>query len=148
MQVNAGVTHVDGEPAPSTALQRSSARYLHRPDADYVSYDPLRTSMTGAKLVASSNASNAAHWLWQVGTELATPEFETNDLGRLTVSDGVIGEAEIEYRETVPGRWWRQYSFSWPHATTGTMAGELQRSEFEPSVRHHVAELLADRTER
>ena len=36
MQLNAGVTHVDGEAAAIDRLQRASARYLQRPDADYV----------------------------------------------------------------------------------------------------------------
>ena len=134
MQVNAGVTHIDGEAAAIDRVQRASARYLQRPDADYVSYDPRRTSMTGAKLVASIDRSNAEHWSWEIGTELASPEFETNDIGRLTVTDGVIGEAEIEYQETVPGRWWRQYSFTLAARNDWNYGGELQRSEFEPSV--------------
>jgi hypothetical protein len=134
MQVNAGVTHIDGEAAAIDRVQRASARYLQRPDADYVSYDPRRTSMTGAKLVASIDRSNAEHWSWEIGTELASPEFETNDIGRLTVTDGIIGEAEIEYQETVPGRWWRQYSFTLAARNDWNYGGELQRSEFEPSV--------------
>jgi hypothetical protein len=134
MQVNAGVTHIDGEAAAIDRVQRASARYLQRPDADYVSYDPRRTSMTGAKLVASIDRSNAEHWSWEIGTELASPEFETNDIGRLTVTDGVIGEAEIEYQETVPGPWWRQYSFTLAARNDWNYGGELQRSEFEPSV--------------
>jgi uncharacterized protein DUF5916 len=134
MQVNAGVTHVDGEAAAIDRLQRASARYLQRPDADYVNYDPRRTSMTGMKLVAGFERSNAEHWSWEVGTEFASPEFETNDIGRLSVVDGLIGEAEIEYQETVPGRWWRQYSFTLSARNDWNYGGELQRSEFEPSV--------------
>ena len=134
MQVNAGVTHVDGEGAAIDRLQRASARYLQRPDADYVSYDPRRTSMTGTKLVASLDRSNAEHWSWEVGTEIVSPEFETNDIGRLSIADGVIGEAEIEYQETDPGRWYRQYSFTFAGRNDWNFGGEQQRSEFEPSV--------------
>ena len=134
LQVNAGVTHIDGEAAAIDRVQRASARYLQRPDADYVNYDPRRTSMTGTKLVASIDRSNAEHWSWEVGTEIVSPEFETNDIGRLSLVDGIIGEAEIEYQETVPGRWWRQYSFTLSARNDWNYGGELQRSEFEPSV--------------
>jgi Domain of unknown function (DUF5916) len=133
-ELNAGVTYVNGEAAAIDRLQRASARYLQRPDADYTSYDPQRTSMTGTKLTAGIERNNAEHWSWDVGTEIVSPEFETNDIGRLSLVDGIIGEAEIEYQETVPGRWWRQYSFALSARHDWNYGGELQRSEFEPSV--------------
>ena len=36
VQLNAGVTHVDGDAGAINRLQRASARYLQRPDVDYV----------------------------------------------------------------------------------------------------------------
>jgi hypothetical protein len=134
MEVNAGVAHVDGEADAINRLQRASARYLQRPDVDYVNYDPRRTSMTGMKLAAGIERNNAEHWSWDVGTEIVSPQFETNDIGRLSLADGIIGEAEIEYQETVPGRWWRQYSFALSARHDWNYGGELQRSEFEPGV--------------
>ena len=133
-QLNAGVTYVDGDAAAIDRLQRASARYLQRPDADYTSYDPRRTSMTGMKLIAGLERSNAEHWSWEVGTDIESPEFETNDLGRLTAGDGIIGQGEIEYQETVPGRWWRQYSFTLSVQNEWNYGGDLQQSEFEPGV--------------
>jgi hypothetical protein len=134
VQLNAGVTHVDGDAAAIDRLQRASARYLQRPDADYTSYDPRRTSMTGMKLIAGLERSNAEHWSWEVGTDIESPEFETNDLGRLTAGDGIVGQGEIEYQETVPGRWWRQYSFTLQTRNEWNYGGDLQQSQFEPGV--------------
>ena len=133
-QLNAGVTYVDGDAGAINRLQRASARYLQRPDADYVSYDPNRTSMTGMKLIAGIERSNAEHWSWEVGTDLESPEFETNDLGRLTAGDGIIGQGEIEYQETNPGRWWRQYAFTLSTQNEWNYGGDLQQAEFEPGV--------------
>ena len=45
----AGVTHVDGSAAAIDRVQRSSAHFMQRPDADYLQYNPLRTSMGGTK---------------------------------------------------------------------------------------------------
>src|ERR1044071_9955411 len=111
-EAHGGVTRVDGEPAAIDRVQRASARYLQRPDATYLSpYDPLRTSLGGGKWGTTFRRRNARHWLWQVATETETPELEMNDIGRFNTGDGIVGSGRIEYRETVPGRWFRFYSF-------------------------------------
>jgi uncharacterized protein DUF5916 len=132
IEVNGGVSYVGGDAPAIDRLQRSSARYLQRPDADYTSYDPSRTSMTGMKLIAGIERNNAEHWSWDISTDIESPEFETNDLGRLSAADGVIGEGEIEYQETEPGRWWRRYSFSLSTQNEWNFGGDLQQAELEP----------------
>lgn len=134
VEMYAGYSHVDGEAGAIDRVQRASARYLQRPDANYVSYDPLRTSMSGMKFGAGVERRNARHWLWQLSTDVESPEFETNDIGRLTAGDGVITQGEIEYRETVPGRWWREYSFSLSTSDEWNWGGLLQRAQFEPEI--------------
>jgi len=135
IELNAGMSHVQGAAGAVDRLQRTSARYLQRPDATYVSYDPLRTSMTGMKLAAGIERENARHWLWQAGFRTETPEFETNDLGRLSVADAIVTDAQIEYRETVPGRWWRDYSFGLSGSYGWNYGGDLQEAQFEPEAR-------------
>ena len=64
--------------------------------------------MAGIKAGASIARRRGRHWLWEAGTQIESPEFETNDIGRLTSGDGLNADARLEYRETVPGRvWWR-----------------------------------------
>jgi hypothetical protein len=135
MQLNAGLAYVDGEAAAIDRVQRASARYLQRPDAGYVSYDPLRTSMTGMKLVAGIERRNARHWRWQVGAETETPDFETNDLGRLSAGDSIVTDGQIEYRETVPSRWLRGYSLSLSPRGGWNYGGDLQQVRIEPNAR-------------
>jgi hypothetical protein len=135
LQLNAGVAHVDGAPAAIDRLQRASARYLHRPDADYLAYDPLRTSMTGMKVVAGFERRNARHWLWQAGVETETPEFETNDLGRLSSGDNIGVNTQVEYRETRPGRWLRNYSVSLEPRAAWNYGGEVQQLRIDPRAR-------------
>jgi hypothetical protein len=74
-----GWTRVDGEPGAIDRVQRANARYLQRPDADYVTYDPLRTSMSGGKFGATFRRRNARHWLWNVSTDWESPELEMSD---------------------------------------------------------------------
>ena len=134
LEAYGGFSRVDGEAAAIDRVQRANARYLQRPDADYVTYDPRRTSLAGTKSGAVFRRRNARHWLWQVGTDIESPELELNDLGRLNSGDGISSSGRIEYRETVPGRWWRGYSFSVGTRSEWNFGGDLQQRRFNPSV--------------
>ncbi len=124
-----GVSHVSGEPQAIERVQRSSARYFQRPDADYVQFDSTRTSLTGAKGGFSFERQNARHWLWEVASSFETPELETNDLGRLSSSDGVQVSGEIKFQETRPGRWFREYSFTLGQTQEWNYGGDRQTSQ-------------------
>ena len=129
--LNAGATHVGGDAAAIDRVQRTSARYLQRPDADYVTYDPTRTSLSGASATARIQRPNGRHWLWEFGSQVQSPGFETNDAGRIASVDGVSSEAEIEYRETTPGRWLREYSIGLASTHEWNFGGDLQEAEIE-----------------
>jgi hypothetical protein len=105
-----GASHVSGTAAAIDRVQRSSAHYFQRPDAPYLGYDPARTSVTGIKTGADIRRRTGRHWLWAADIEYESPGFETNDMGRLTTADGPVLGGELEYRETVPGSWYRDYS--------------------------------------
>ncbi|MGQ0736027.1 MAG: DUF5916 domain-containing protein [Acidobacteriota bacterium] len=127
-EINAftGISYVEGEAPAITRVQRGSARYLQRPDVDYLRYDPRRTSLSGTKSGIRIERRNGRHWLWQASSQIESPEFETNDLGRFTSGDGITGNAEIEYRETLPGRWYRNYSLSLGTRNDWTFGGVQQ----------------------
>jgi hypothetical protein len=108
----AGGSYVDGDARAIDRLQRSSARYFHRPDADHLRYDPTRTSLAGVKAGGSIERRTGRHWNWLADTQIETAGFETNDLGRTSSVDQVQGSSRLEYRETVPGAWWREYEFA------------------------------------
>ncbi|MEQ1757271.1 MAG: DUF5916 domain-containing protein [Vicinamibacterales bacterium] len=134
MQSYLGVSHVDGESQALTRLQRSSARYFQRPDADYVRLDPQRTSMSGAKGGVSFERQNARHWTWEAASSFETPEFETNDLGRVTSSDGIQISGEVEYQNTQPKRLYREYSFTLGQTQEWNYGGDRQTSQVSGNV--------------
>lgn len=129
LAMNLGLSHVAGDAPAIDRLQRSSARYFHRPDADHVQYDPARTSLTGAKGGVRAERTGGRHWLWQASAEFTSPEFEINDVGRLSRSDEISTSAEIEYRETQPGRLFRNYSLSFETDRTGNYGGDRQEAQ-------------------
>ena len=79
--------------------------------------------MTGG--TASFARTGGTHWLWNMSTNIESPEFEMNDVGRLMAADGVTGRRD-SYRETQPGRWLRNYSLQLEKFDEWNYAGDRQ----------------------
>ena len=106
----AGASHVAGDTGSIRRLQTNSARFFQRPDATHLDFDPARRSLSGytASLRADKDAGRRILWGAQVNFE--SPGFEVNDLGRLSSADDIEYNADIQIRETLPGRYlqnWR-----------------------------------------
>jgi hypothetical protein len=65
---------------------------------------------------------------------METPGYEPNDLGRLSSADGRTVGGRLEYRETVPGRWLRAYSFSASTEQEWNYSGDHQVGFLQPQV--------------
>ncbi|MCL4212692.1 MAG: carbohydrate binding family 9 domain-containing protein [Gemmatimonadales bacterium] len=104
-----GASQVEGDTAAIRRLQQSSVRYFQRPDIRHVTYDPTRTSLTGwsAQLRADKDAGRRFLWGMEVKTE--SPGFEINDLGRLQSGDDIEYNADLQVRETLPGRFFQNW---------------------------------------
>jgi hypothetical protein len=107
-----GFSHVEGAPPAILRLQRSSARYFQRPDADYVEEDPARRSLSGLAGSLSARKASGSHWLWSLEAGAESPGFEINDAGQLATADGITFFGQLKYRETTPGRRLHSYSVS------------------------------------
>ena len=114
----AGFGYVGGDTAAILGVQESSARYYQRPDADYVTLDPTRTSLTGFAGEINFERETGEHWLWEVQGSFLSPGFEINDAGRLNEADRIRAFGVLRYRETTPGSWYHQYSLA-AHAGSG-----------------------------
>jgi len=96
-------SYVEGSEEAIDRLQRFSSHFFQRPDADYVEYDPTRTSLSGWYAAAAVERTSARHWLWEADLAFISPGFDINDAGQLRKADRVEAEAQLEYRENVPG---------------------------------------------
>ncbi|HEX2188986.1 MAG TPA: DUF5916 domain-containing protein [Longimicrobiaceae bacterium] len=125
---HAGFSRVEGDTAAMLLLQRSSARYFQRPDADHVDEDPSRTSLSGYTAGLEFARNSGSHWLWNAGGHVESPGFELNDLGSMSTADDVVAYGELRYRETRPGPLLRRYavavtpSAAWNYGGTRTGA--------------------------
>ena len=105
-----GASRVEGDTAAIARVQRSSARYFQRPDADYVELDPTRTSLAGYAAALTLAKRGGRHWTWQVWGDVRSPGFEINDAGRLGQADQIYGGVLGAYQETEPHGFIREYS--------------------------------------
>lgn len=109
---NLGFSHVEGDTAALRRTQLSSAHYFQRPDADYVTFDPTRTSLDGHSASLGLEKISGRHWLWSLEASVESPGLERNDIGRLANADGAFAFAQLRYRDTRPSTWYQRYSLS------------------------------------
>ncbi len=95
----AGASLVQGDPAAILRLQRSSARYLQRPDADYVELDPTRDSLDGYTAGLRLGRIKGA-WTWTLSGEARSPGFELNDAGAMATADDLSAYGLLSYYTT------------------------------------------------
>jgi len=113
----AGFSHLGGDPAAIDRVQRSSARYYHRPDADYLDYDPNRTSLSGFTASIRGDKNAGRYTLWGIQASVKTPGFEINDIGQMNRADAIEFNADLQLRDTEPGKLFRYFQFG--HAVFG-----------------------------
>jgi hypothetical protein len=95
-------SYLEGSEEAVAAAQTSSARYYQRPDADYVEYDPTRTSLGGYGTVFDGGRTGGNHWNYMLGLRSRSPGFEVNDIGYMNQADDILGVAWVGYRYREP----------------------------------------------
>lgn len=103
---------VQGSPQAIDATQRSSARYFQRPDNDYVTYDPTRTSLSGLAGQFILNKQAGGNWRFGAGVDTRSPGFEVNDIGYQRDADRTIQFTWINRRWLHPGKVFRDFNIN------------------------------------
>ncbi|HYH78669.1 MAG TPA: DUF5916 domain-containing protein, partial [Longimicrobium sp.] len=103
----ASSSYIQGDSLAINVAQRTSARYLQRPDADHLDYDPTRTSLSGAALLWMIGKMAGGHWRFATGSDVRSPGFEVNDLGFLPRADYVWNNVNVIRRWIKPTRYRR-----------------------------------------
>jgi hypothetical protein len=112
LEGDAGFSYVHGSPEAIANTQQSSAHYYQRPDADYITLDTTRTSLSGFRGRVEFNREGGEHWLWGVEAATESPGFELNDMGILNTADDINTRASVRWRENEPSSWYHSYDFS------------------------------------
>ena len=106
-------SRVSGSKEAIARTQRAPGRYMQRPDADHVTYDPERTSLEG--MSASVNLGRVGGGSWSYGAVIRTrtPGLEVNDIGFARSSDMLQTAAWLGYFQNRQSRYFRRWSMNW-----------------------------------
>jgi hypothetical protein len=88
-------------------VQQAEQRYYQRPDADYVTLDPTRTSLSGWSGRTNIH-KNTGNVIFDAGIWAVSPGLEVNDLGFENQTDRWGGHGMVIFRKLVPDRWTRR----------------------------------------
>ncbi len=101
---------ISGDPMMIEQVQRSSARYFQRPDADHLEIDPARTNMTGthADLMFTSETRK---WMTQFRGYQISPGYEVNDMGFQPAADRRFLSGMVVRQQQSPVGIFRNYNF-------------------------------------
>jgi hypothetical protein len=93
---------VFGSPDAIARLQRSSAHWYQRPDAEHVTVDPSRTRLTGWSAGFGLSKIGGEAWFWNVEASASSPGFEIRDAGGQTRADRVDSALGFRYLRRDP----------------------------------------------
>ena len=127
-------SYIGGAAPAIERIQRSSVHYMQRPDKSYGNIDPTRTSLSGLSLDMTVDRREGTHWLFGAWMHYETVGFETNDVGRLNAADGIQPSGYVTYRETRPGRIFRNYSIRLNQANEWNHGWDRQRGAVQTSI--------------
>ncbi|HET9950212.1 MAG TPA: DUF5916 domain-containing protein, partial [Candidatus Eisenbacteria bacterium] len=135
LDANLLVSGISGSATSIAQAQQSSARYFQRPDATHLTYDPTRTSLSGAAAYVSLNKNAGKHWRGSLTYQDWSPGFEINDLGFQNAADSRGASSLVMYNENKPGKLFRYYTIftfsneSWNYGGDVTYVGHALHLE-------------------
>ena len=128
--INAALSQVTGSKEVIANTQKSSARYYQRPDNNYVTFDPDRTSLVGSggrmevqKLNGHLNMMGCVTW--------KTPGFEINDLGYMRQADQVLSVLWAGYSVWDPKWIYRSFNINGDLYLVNDFGGDITGRGFE-----------------
>jgi hypothetical protein len=124
LTVKTVVSHVQGDKEALLRDQRSSLRYYQRPDADYVTFDQQRTSLSGHGGNLTLGKLGGGRWQFAGGITWRSPGLELNDVGYLRSADKILQWGWIGFRTTRPFSIFRNVNFYFSQHQQWNFGGE------------------------
>lgn len=130
----AGGSHVSGDTLAIARVQRSSAHYFQRPDAEHLDYNTARRSLSGYTASVRADKDAGRHILWGAQVMTESPGYEVNDAGRVQSVDDIEYNADIQLRETQPGRYLQNWRLGFMTRGAFNYGGDRTNEEWSQST--------------
>ncbi|HEX2396336.1 MAG TPA: DUF5916 domain-containing protein, partial [Bacteroidales bacterium] len=107
------LSHINGSSAAMILLQNNALHYFQRPDASgYLGVDTMRTSLSGSGGYFSAGRQGNKKFIFSEKISWSSPGFDLNDAGYLYMADIVFNQTKFAYRQTEPGKIFRNYTLT------------------------------------
>jgi len=124
-------SHVNGSETAIENTQRSLTHLFQRVDANHVSVDPNRTSLTGTGGKLEAGKAGGGNWRYEGGLLWRSPELELNDVGFLRQADEIKQYAEVRRLFLKPTGFYRTAQIGIEQFTTYDFDGNYNRIQYE-----------------
>ncbi len=102
LNIKTAVSQIRGSREAIADAQQASQRYYQRPDADYVTLDTTRTSLSGHGGMISVGRGGNGKLRGSLGMMWRSPGLELNDLGFLRQADRAMQWSWLGYNQNTP----------------------------------------------
>jgi hypothetical protein len=100
-------SHVTGSQNAIASTQLNSSHYYQRPDADYLEFDPTRTSLDGH--IGEIALARTGTWYGSLAYKEMSPGLELNDMGFQGRADFRALSTDIGYQDYKAGKHFRNF---------------------------------------
>lgn len=95
-------SHISGSKESITNTQKEITHLFQRADANYVSVESDRTSLTGTGGKIEAGKASDGHWRYNASLTWRSPELELNDIGFLRQADEIRQTLFVSYQSLKP----------------------------------------------
>lgn len=131
LEGNIVTSHVTGSEEAITNTQNSITHLFQRVDAEHVSVDSDRTSMSGTGGKLEAGKVGGGNWRYEGGMIWRSPELELNDVGFLRQADQIKQYAEIERLFLKPTELYRRARLGIEQYSTFDFDGNYNRLQYQ-----------------
>jgi len=103
-------SYISGSQEAILRLQRSSARYFQRPDANHLAVDSSLSVISGTGGLIGIGKEGNSKLIAGQKIFWRSPGLDLNDIGYMREADVIGSQSMVGYRETKPGKILRSYS--------------------------------------
>lgn len=128
---NIVASHVLGSRESITNTQKELTHLFQRVDADYVSVDDTRTSLTGTGGKLEAGKVSDGHWRYKASVTWRSPELELNDIGFLRQADEIKQTLYVSYQSLKPFGIFRSGMVRFEPFTTYDFGGFHNRTYYD-----------------
>ncbi|MBP7507146.1 MAG: carbohydrate binding family 9 domain-containing protein [Prolixibacteraceae bacterium] len=107
---------IQGSRDAISILQKSSARYYQRPDADHLEVDNMLTNLSGYGGSLKIGKGSKGLWRYSTAVTVMSPGLELNDMGYMSIADQLINTNSISYFINKPVGIMRSFNFSFSNS--------------------------------